>query len=281
MLNVPDPGVAAAAGVPPHAGPAANARIADDRATLAALGVIAYVSETLGHEAIGHGGLCLLHGGRISALAPLWMRCSVQSLAMVAAGPILNLVMAALCAVVLMLRRRSDTLSYLVWLCCAFNALVACGYMIVGGATTFGDWGVLFASVEPSWLWRAALVGVGVTGYLAALMGLGALYRSIAGVGGLRPRKLATLTLVPATAAAVVACAAELAGRHVNVGALPLALGCTIFVGWNLGSIRLLSPGDSEGASPSSLTIPFQPAWLVAGAATAVGFIWLLGRAAP
>ena len=48
----------------------------DNVATLLSLGVIAYVGETLMHEGIGHGGACMLVGGRIAVLAPLWMRCS-------------------------------------------------------------------------------------------------------------------------------------------------------------------------------------------------------------
>jgi hypothetical protein len=115
------------------------------------------------------------------------MRCAVGSLQITAAGLVFNFLLAALCAVILLLRKRKDTLSYFLWLCCAFNVLRAFGYMIVGGGTTFGDWGVLFGQVNPQWLWRTALVIVGLAGYMTALAGLGRLYRAIAGIEGFRP----------------------------------------------------------------------------------------------
>ncbi|HEY5409183.1 MAG TPA: hypothetical protein VIJ94_00525, partial [Caulobacteraceae bacterium] len=126
----------------------------DNLPTVLAIGVIAYVAETVGHEFLGHGSVCIINGGHITALAPLWMRCSVHTIPMVIAGPAFNFVVGGFCAAILRLRKRSDTLGYFLWLSCGFNLLVACGYLIVGGATTFGDWGVVFASVQPQWAWR-------------------------------------------------------------------------------------------------------------------------------
>jgi hypothetical protein len=91
----------------------------------------------------------MLDGGHLTALAPLWMRCSVHTIPMVIAGPAFNFVAGGLCAAILRLRKRSDTLGYFLWLSCGFNLLVACRYLIVGGVTTFGDWGVVFAYVQP------------------------------------------------------------------------------------------------------------------------------------
>src|SRR5580693_7728641 len=148
----------------------------DSLPTILAIGVLAYVGETVGHELLGHGGVCLLDGGRITALAPLWMRCSVHTIPMVVAGPAFNFAVGGLCAAILKLQDRSDTLGYFLWLSCSFNLLVAFGYLMVGGATTLGDWGVVFASVQPQWAWRLALAAVGLAGYLIALRTLATLY---------------------------------------------------------------------------------------------------------
>ena len=213
-----------------------------DAWTIAAIGVLAYIAETVGHELIGHGGVCLLGGNRITALAPLWMRCSVQTLPMVAAGPLFNFVAAALLAVALRVRTWPGAVGYFLWLTCAFNVLVACGYLIVGGATTWGDWGVVFASVSPAWAWRIALVAIGAAGYILALRGLGRSYAQIAGEAGYAPGVLRDRTLLAGAAAAVVAVGAEIAGGRWAVGSLALSLGCTLFVGWTLG--RVLKPAE-------------------------------------
>jgi len=67
-------------------------------ATLAAIAVLAYAGETMG---LGHGGVCLVGGSHITALAPLSMRYGAPSAAMVAAGPAFNLAAAAVCAALL------------------------------------------------------------------------------------------------------------------------------------------------------------------------------------
>ena len=66
-------------------------------------------------------------------------------------------------------RSRPDSLGLFIWLSCCFNLLVACGYLMVGGATRFGDWGFVFAGVHPDWLWRAGAVAVGLAGYFLGL----------------------------------------------------------------------------------------------------------------
>jgi hypothetical protein len=252
---------------------------ADHLPTVLSIGVIAYVAETVGHELVGHGGACILAGGHITALAPLWMRCSTQTIPMVIAGPAFNFVFGGFCAAILMLRDRSDTLGYFLWLSCGFNLLVACGYLFVGGATTFGDWGVVFASVEPQWLWRLALAALGLAAYLVALRTLALLYQRMAGANGFESGALRRRTLAPGVGAAVVACAAEIAGGHPNVGSLGLALGCTLFVGWSLGRIGDFSRPSSRPNTPV-LHISLRPAWLVAAILITGLFVGVVGRVA-
>jgi hypothetical protein len=253
----------------------------DDAATLLALGILAYVAETVGHEAIGHGSVCLLTGGQVTAIAPLWMHCSVETPAMVLAGPLFNLAFGAACGVAVYLWPRTGALGLWLWLSCAFNLLVACGYLAVGGATGFGDWPYLLGGGQPAWLWRAAAVGIGLAGYVAALSGLRRLYVRIAGPAGQASRRLQARTLLPAAGAAVVACAAELANGRIDLGGLGLSLGCTLFVGWSLS--RIGEPGgNADGpAAGAALAAPRRPLWIGAAALAAVSFILMIGRTAP
>lgn len=252
---------------------------ADSVATLMGLGALAYIGETVGHELLGHGSGCLLSGGAITALAPLFMRCTTHTIPMVVAGPAFNFLAAGLCVLVLRMRAQVDILSYVLWLSCGFNLLVACGYLIVGGVTTFGDWGVVFASTSPQWLWRAAIFAGGAAGYFYGLRLIGRLYAKIAGPEGFDRSVLQRRTLLPGLAAAVVALAAEVAGGHPAVGTLALTLGCTIFVGWCLSRIGAFKPLDPPTTGPT-LTVPFSIAWLAVAAIASALFIGLVGPVA-
>ena len=251
----------------------------DNIATTVALGVLAYICETVGHEVVGHGSVCLLTGGRITAVAPLWMHCSVETPVMVLAGPLFNLIFGGACALAVRAWPRAGALSLFLWLSCAFNLLVACGYLAVGGVTGFGDWPYALAGVQPAWAWRAAAAVLGLAGYVAALRLLGRLYLAIAGASGLQSGRLAGRTLLPAAGAAVVACVAELAGGRIDLGGLALSLGCTLFVGWTLTRIEGLRLGREPPAA-ASLLVSFQPAWIAAAAVASLLFIFLIGRTA-
>lgn len=68
----------------------------NDRATVCALAVIAMCAVTLAHEALGHGGVCLLLGGHIEVLSSSIFRCDVHSGWIDAAGPLCNLLVGLL-----------------------------------------------------------------------------------------------------------------------------------------------------------------------------------------
>ncbi len=73
----------------------------DDALTLAAIGVLAMCVVTFDHEALGHGGACLLLGGHIRLLTSSLFRCSLPSGWIDPAGPATNLAIATLASLVL------------------------------------------------------------------------------------------------------------------------------------------------------------------------------------
>ena len=248
-----------------------SAAVVDDVGTLAAAGVLAYVTETVGHELIGHGGACLASGGAITALAPLWMRCSVVTDGMVFAGPLFNFVAAAGAAAFLVRRPQAGPFAYLLWLVFVFNLLGACGYLVVGGALRFGDWNALFAAVRPAWLWRVGAVALGATGYALGLRAAARLYARMAGPAKRDRLLFLRRILVPAIAAAIVAVAAELAGGRVAPLALALPLACTLLVGW---SVSLTDPREQATMAAASFTLASR-GWQIA--ALVVGLIFVCG----
>lgn len=239
----------------------------DSILTLMAVGVLAYVGETPGHEALGHGGACLATGGGITALAPLWMRCSVQTPVMVLAGPGWNAVAALVFAAWVAGRSRLGATGLFLWLSCAFNALVACGYLLVGATAGFGDWPALLGQAQPAWAWRLAAGAAGLAGYGLSLRALAGLYARMAG-----PERLRWRTVLPSAAAAAVALAAEVLAGRGQAATIALVLGCTLFVGWTLSVT-----GAKRASATQDAPIPLHPGWVIAGVATSAAFIFWIG----
>jgi multisubunit Na+/H+ antiporter MnhC subunit len=249
----------------------------DDTVTLMAAGVLAYVGETLLHEAVGHGGVCLASGLRFTMLAPLWMRCSEFSPAVVAAGPAANVLAGAAFMAILLWRRPAGALwSLLLWLGFVFNALVACGYLGVGAATGFGDWPVLFDAVSPSLAWRIPAILVAVAAYYACLRAAARLFRRFSGSGAAAAARLWRRAMLAGAGAAIVACAAEVIGGRAQPLPLLLALGTTLVVGFSVTSMNTAVMAPQAGDLDQGDVGPSR--WvIVASIVVAVGFVSAIG----
>jgi len=250
---------------------------ADHPPTLLAAGILAYVAETMLHEGIGHGGVCLAQGNSLTLLAPLFMRCSQVSPLLTAAGPAANVIGAAIAYTWLRLAPPRNALpALLLWLSFAFNALIACGYLVVGAVTGFGDWASLFAWVTLPILWRLPAALIGTAGYMSCLTLAASLFRRVAGSSPIAEARLWRRSVIPATGAAVAAALAEIAGGRMQPLPLALALGCTLAVGFSLTS------QDAEMRRPDPAARDLGPVacspWLIAAATlTAAIFVAVIG----
>jgi hypothetical protein len=251
----------------------------DDLPTTLSIGVLASVAQFLVHEVGGHAAVCALLGGRVLAVAPLWMRCSSADPAMVLAGPLANVLAGAACWALLRWRAPSGAAARLfLWLSIAFQWLVAAGYLAVGAASGFGDWPVLLPSALTGWPGRVVAIGVAVGCYLLALRALARLGVERLGPSLVGDARLRALALLPSVAAAAVAVLAELAGRRSQVLGIALALGCTAAVGASLLTLPRFVAGQATSPGPGR-TVPRATGWIVAGAGVAAGFIVLVGPA--
>lgn len=249
----------------------------DDVATTMAIGVMASVAQFLAHEGLGHGSVCRLLGGRVIALAPLWMRCSVSSSAVGAAGPLTNILAGLVCFAILRWWMPADArLRMFLWLSVAFQWLVAAGYLGVGAVTRFGDWGVLLPGVLGSWSGRLLFLALAAGCYGLVLRGQAHAAVRAFGASALEGARLSRLTLLPASAAAAVALGAELVGHRIQPLGLGLAAGCTLVVGWSLLTLPRFALRRSPEAGPEA-RIDRSEAWIVAGALVAVGFLIAVG----
>lgn len=112
----------------------------NDWLTAAALGLLAMCMEPFDHEALGHGGACLLLHGHIRLLTTSLFQCDLSSKWIVVAGPATNLVVGflALIARTRIPLRFSKTRLFLI-LVTAFSFFWEGGYLILAMLRQNGD----------------------------------------------------------------------------------------------------------------------------------------------
>jgi hypothetical protein len=176
-----------------------------DVATLSAIGVLAAMAAALAHEAVGHGGACLLEGGEITLLSVIWFRCFGGSAVTDLAGPLGSL-MAGLGGLALAAwTPRAAVRARLFGMVLSSFALFWFSAQLVSDAIfRTEDWGS--AALRAQWPpeWRGLAAGAGMAAYLATMYFMSRLAMQIGrGAGGRRR------FLIPyvAGAAALIACA--------------------------------------------------------------------------
>jgi len=139
-----------------------------DFVTAASVGVVAYCLTNLIHEGLGHGGACLIVGGKPEVLNAVFFSCNDAGMtmaskrALVAGGSLANLLVAWLSAIALRSRRRQPgALHYFLWLMLALNLLMPFGYLGFSGMGGFGDWAVFVEGLGPPLVLRGSLVLLG------------------------------------------------------------------------------------------------------------------------
>lgn len=147
-----------------------------DAITVAAIAVLAYVSQNVLHEGIGHGGACLLVGGKPLLLSTAYFDWDHGEVAasgrswVAAAGSLVNLISGI--GFWLWLRhaqRRSAHLRYFLWLSMTIGFMTATGYLLFSGVLGVGDWQVIIANKSPQWLWRFVLILTGTVLYTGSI----------------------------------------------------------------------------------------------------------------
>jgi hypothetical protein len=259
----------------------ATPRTRDDLLTLAALGMLAYIGCDLGHELIGHGGVCLATGGRTASFSTVHFQCmgGWQPL-ITAAGILFNIATGTL--LWLALRRlpvtSADTRQFL-WLSMGYNLLTGWGYLIRSSLSNSGDWSnfLNLEGVPPESRWRLAVALAGVLFYAWSVRVLTIELRSFAG-----DREIGRawqIVLIPYGVAALVPCAVIAVNSHLTVGlALNVFLGSLISAwGFLLPPVLLLvrrKPATQLAPTPR-ITRSFG--WMLSAGVAVIVFVWLIG----
>src|ERR1700692_3844023 len=110
-----------------------------DLLTIAAITIAATVIADFIHEGLGHGGMCVLTGGRPLALSTVHFDCSADTRLVAAGGTLANLIFGVLFWVAARAVERSASWRYFFWLLMTFNLLHAGGYFLFSGVGNIGD----------------------------------------------------------------------------------------------------------------------------------------------
>ncbi len=147
-----------------------------DRWTVLAIGMLALLLSNVTHEGLGHGGACLLVGGRPIALSSAWFQSDLTGVsawgqrAESAGGTLANVLLGTSLMLWLRLRRPASAQAYyFVWLAAVVNLLQGGGYLLTSPFFGFGDWKAFLVDLEPQLAWKLALTGVGLAISCAAL----------------------------------------------------------------------------------------------------------------
>ena len=257
----------------------------DDRLTLVALGVVAFIVANVSHEVVGHGLATLAVGGKVDLVTTCYVDSSGHySKWIPAAGGLTNLVVGlGSLAFLRLLPNLRSVLRYFLILVAAFNLFFAVGYPAYSGIAQFGDWAAVVSGLNPPWLWRAVLVVVAVAGYYASmrlLIGPMAPFSEIAEDKAAKPSaqaRIRRITLTPYIASMVVAClAASLNPKGpmlILTSGLPAA--AAAFGLTQMDHFVGLRPHASQSAmEPLQRSVP----WMIAAAIVLTFFVVVLGR---
>ena len=262
----------------------ASARI--DRPTLIAIAVVAYALANLVHEGVGHGGACLLAGGRPLALSAIHFEEDPGSLDaaagkwVAAGGSIANVAAGVLALVALRATSRARGAGrYFLWLFMTVNLLQAAGYWLFSGVGNVGDWAGVIEGLSPAWAFRVGLALLGGGAYwsviLLALRELG----PFLGKGAGQAQRAVPLTLLPYLAGGTLYVLGGLPNpvgfRLVLISAAAASFGGTSALAWMAQLLRNEArfPAFAEAAPPLPRSVP----WLAAAVLVALAFVFVLG----
>jgi hypothetical protein len=142
-----------------------------DVPTVVAIAVVAYALANVAHEGLGHGGACLLAGGRPRVLTSVHFESDEATLTeggrkfLAAGGTLVNMALGGLSILALRLGRWGEHARFFLWLFAVVNLFQAAGYFLFSGLGNIGDWAFVIQGLGPAWLWRGLLAVLGGLAY--------------------------------------------------------------------------------------------------------------------
>jgi hypothetical protein len=254
-----------------------------DLPTLIAIAIVAYVVSNVLHEAVGHGGACLLEGCQVIVISSVHAECSCDSRLVAAGGTLVNLVAGVLGFPALRLmesRSWSWPSRYFVWLLMTVNLLQGAGYFLFSGAGNIGDWAAFIEGFTPTWAYRAGLFVLGTVLYTLFIgLSLKELARLLGPASEERVRRAVVLTVVPYVAGGLLSCVASLFNPVgmvlIAISAAAATFGGTSGLAWMAQLMKVI---PFPGAPPMRIqAIPRSWSWIAVAFVLVVIFLGVIG----
>jgi hypothetical protein len=257
-----------------------------DLLTVVAIALLAYVVGDVLHEAVGHGGACLLVGGRPLVLSTVHLECDSHAVGVwgerfiAAGGTLVNLGAGALAVLA---RRRavpaSGAVGWFLWLLMAVNLLSGTGYFLFSGVGGIGDWTDVVRGIGPIWVTRLGLTVLGgVTYWLVVRRAVRALDPFLVGEGEERVRGATRMTVPAYLAGGILSCVAGLLNPVgmilVAISAAAASFGGTSGLAW---MPQLLHGTRAAAVGGSQMRVSCSWGWIVCRAVAAALFVLVLG----
>jgi hypothetical protein len=145
----------------------------DDRLTVIAISTVAYIFQDVSHEG-GHAVAAWLSGAHRITVSTAAYQSDIESLWAVAAGVLVNLIVAAVLLLLLLKpHRHKSAAHYFLVLAMSMNLLNGTGYLFYSGVFDSGDMRQVIEGLQPYWLWRLGLVLIGYASYYGSMLAVG------------------------------------------------------------------------------------------------------------
>lgn len=250
---------------------------ADNATTIAAIGLLAYISADIAHHALGHAGACLALHGSVISLSSIYVDCSIHGAAVDLAGPLSNLLLGLVAMAVARIGSPAAAARRLFWiLVAAFNLLWFWGQLAFSVASGTDDWAWALDQagvIEPI---RYGLVAFACLGYILTIHASAAAFAPFS-----HPRQRARrIVLVVWLTAAAIACATAMLDDDAVRAILLRALPQSALLSFGLLLVPSRAARWSATGDPAAAVVVSAP-WVVAGVVIGVASILLLGPGVP
>ena len=263
---------------------AKNLHSSIDIPTLVAISVVAYALVIIGHEVIGHGGVCLLVGGELRAVTSTDLYCKFTNVVewkykfMVAGGPLANL-LSMIVSLALIYKRKSNLhTAYFLWVFLNLNLFLASSYLIGSPLLGFGDWNSLVSDLPLSIVWRIilSLIGIGFS-FWGIKISINALVFRFRWAEIDSDNWIKLLSRVPPFTVGIVAIIMGFISPLDIKWSMPLAVLSFVALLW-MFNLHAWERPTSYGNHLSEASLKRNSFWLVSGA---IAFIFLITILAP
>jgi len=252
-----------------------------DVLTVGSISLLAYMLGNVLHEGLGHGGACLLTGGKPLVISSVHFECSSDTRLVLAGGTLINLLAGAVFfALGRLVGPSHPRLRYFFWIAMTVNLYTGTGYFLFSGLSGIGDWAGFIRGLGPQWIWRITMtIFGGVTYALAARISLLEL-RPIIGSQNERYERAVRLTSIPYFAGGILMCTAGALNPKgmmlILISAAASTFGGTSGLLWATNWLKsgALIP---YGPSRKPMSIERNWPWVVVACAFAIAFVAVLG----